>query len=239
MHGIENCNTNSVAAVDNDASNYGWTLTRVTNPVREGAKAVKFEIREGQPLVGSLKRVRSEVTVIKPQEDDWWPGRDIWYAFSALFPTVGMEDDPNSHESITQWYEDGDEDCVLKVRNGRLYFACIQPNSLTELLYDMFGAANAAPTTSTSTVANSFTAIPRDQWHNFVFHFIHSQNGDGLVEIWRDGVKIQTINGRNMHSAVLPKCKIGLYKSDYTEHIGRSIRPKRVVYFDNIRILKA
>ena len=250
VHSKENCNpevnsNGSVASVDNATYDYGWTLTRVTSPVYSGSKAGKFEVRDcGFPadsalLVGGSQRVRSEVVIIKPQDDSWWPGggteNDVWYSYRVLFPSVGMEDDPISPESIIQWFEDGGADCLIEMMNGRLYFQCIQPSTLTELKYDLFGAINAGTTNSRATASTSFVHMPLDTWTEFVFHFIHSQGTDGLVEIWRNGTKIQTISGRNMHTSILPKWKVGLYKWDYTEHVGRSVRATRIMYMDDLR----
>ncbi len=58
---LENANNNSIA----NGGTYDWTLTSVTSPVFQNAKAVKFEIRKDQPLVGTIQRIRSEAVIIK------------------------------------------------------------------------------------------------------------------------------------------------------------------------------
>jgi len=57
---------------------------------------------------------------------------------------------------------------------------------------------------------------------------------DGLIEVWRDGIKIHNITGRNMHYQY-PKWKMGLYNASLTETENYS----RVIYFDNIRVGKS
>src|SRR3954454_3565214 len=53
----------SAAGIENCGLDYA--LQFVTNPVFEGAKSARFEIRKDQPLVGSAKKIRSEVSIIK------------------------------------------------------------------------------------------------------------------------------------------------------------------------------
>ncbi len=242
VHDIENCNNGSVSP-DNTTTDYGWTLTRVTapNPIYEGMKTVKFEIRKDQPLVGSIQRIRSEVTPVHP-DDSWWPGPDAWYSYAMYIPAVGYDNDTvKAHEDITQWTEDGGDDCIVEVIHGRVMLEKISPDYPTNTSlykYDLFGAPNAAPTTSSTTAGNTFVPAPRNEWHTFVFHFIHSWNSDGLIEIWRDGTKLYALTGKNMHTTTYPKFKIGIYKADWTSSSIVSTTTQRILYFDNVRVGK-
>ncbi len=242
VHDIENCDNSSVSP-DNTTTGYGWTLTRVTpSPVYKGLKAVKFEIRKNQPLVGSSQRVRSEVTPVH-HDDSWWPGANAWYSYAIYIPAVGYNNDTTkAHEDITQWSEDGGDDCIVEVIHGRVMLEKIGPDyptSTSLYKYDLFGAPNASPTVSSTTAGNTFTVAPRNEWHVFVFHFIHSWNSDGLIEIWRDGTKLYTLKGKNMHTTTYPKFKIGIYKSDWTSSTAISKTTRRILYFDNVRVGKS
>lgn len=240
VHNIENCNPTGDNGGDTaHGTIYDWTLKKVHDTVYQGNSAIRVEVREDQPLVGGAARVRSEITIFKPQ-DDAEPFNsatimpEAWYSYAVYFPQYGMLDDTIYNKlPITQWFEDGGDDCSVKVRKGKLCFENIAS------YFDLFGAANASPETAYQDAANNFVHLPYDQWHVFVFHFIHSQSSDGLIEIWRDGTKLQTIAGANMHTSTFPKWKIGLYAPDYTEHPGRSLRSNRVIFFDNIRVGKA
>jgi hypothetical protein len=210
--GIENCLTD-------------WTFS-FPALAYEGNKSVRFEIRKDQPLVGSSQRVRSEVTIVRGTE---WPGftQEAWYSFAIYFPAVGFEYD-ETRDCINQWFEDGSDETTIRAEKDQAFLEVTpEAGSTTLYKYDLFGTSK---TTSTPT---SFTKIPKDEWHEFVFHFIHSTGADGLIEVWRDGVKIHTINGRNMHLK-LPKWKIGLYKSSFLSKT--STRDSRVLYFDNVRV---
>ncbi|WP_164891137.1 polysaccharide lyase [Botryobacter ruber] len=218
-HGIENCGLD-------------WTLASVTSPAREHEKAIRFEIRKGQPLVGSSGKIRSEVTVIKGSSDDRF-SKDIWYSFSVYFPSVGFEYD-DERDCLIQWYEDGSDETTIRAENNKVYLEVTPANDSTEQkTYDLFSSNTALNSKSKSLAA--FSDIPKDQWNEFVFHFVHSTGSDGLIEVWRNGVKIHHITGRNMHLKY-PKWKMGLYKSSFLA--GSSPLSSRVIYFDNIRVGK-
>ncbi len=104
--------------------------------------------------------------------------------------------------------------------------------------YDLFGAPNATPTYSIRTAGNTFALPQRNRWYTFVFHYIHSWNSDGLIEIWRDGVKLYTLTGKNMHTTNYPRFKIGIYKAEWTSTSSVSTTTQRILYFDNVRVGK-
>ena len=210
--------------IENNGTN--WTLSYVNNPVYQGAQAARFEIQKGQTLVGSSKRVRSEVTIIKGTEYPNFP-KDVWYSYSILFPAKGFEYD-DTRDCINQWFEDGSDETTIRAQKDKAFLEVTPASGSSTLMkYDLFG------TSSNGKSVDGFNNIPKDKWTQFVFHFIHSKDSDGLIEVWRDGVKIHTIKGRNMHLEI-PKWKIGLYKSSFLD--GSSSRSSRVVYFDNVRV---
>ena len=220
-------NTHSIESCGLD-----WTLGTVTSPLFQGTKSSRFELRKDMPLVGSSLRHRCEVVIVKdPDETDYHSTMpEAWYSFAVLFPRTGMEYDGLSRDIINQWFEDANSDNTIKVDKDRVYFeATPNLNSTTKLRFDLFG--------QTITKAQSNTVLdmepfPKDEWHEFVFHFVHSFT-DGLVDIYRDGVLIHKIRGRTMHYKY-PKWKMGLYKADMLE----SLQYSRVIYFDNIRVGK-
>ncbi|MEI6950863.1 polysaccharide lyase, partial [Paraflavisolibacter sp. H34] len=217
--GIENCLTD-------------WTFSFPTNPAFQGNKAVRFEIRKDQPLVGSSERVRSEVTIIRGSE---WPGftKNAWYSFAIYFPTVGFEPD-DTRDCINQWFEDGSDETTIRAQSDKAFLE-VTPASGSSTLkkYDLFAASLGAAGSVATDGPSTFQKISKDKWHEFVFHIVHSTGSDGLIEVWRDGVKIHNIVGRNMHLK-LPKWKIGLYKSSFLDK--SSSRYSRVLHFDNVRV---
>jgi hypothetical protein len=216
--GIENCLTD-------------WTFS-FAKPAYQGNKSVRFEIRKGQPKVGSSSKIRSEVTIIRGSE---YPGftKDAWYSFSVYFPSAGFEPDAE-RDCINQWFEDGSDETTIRAQNDQVFLE-VTPAAGSAILkkYDLFSPSLGNAKSVTAATPTSFAKIPKNEWHEFVFHFVHSSGKDGLIEVWRDGKKIHNITGRNMHLK-LPKWKIGLYKASFLN--ATSKRNSRVLYFDNVRV---
>lgn len=217
--GIENCGLS-------------YALQYVTDPAYQGLRSARFEIRKDQPLVGSSKKVRSEVSIIKGSEDPRFT-KEMWYSYAIYFPSTGMEYDA-TRECITQWYEDGSDETTVRAEKDKAYLeVCPPEGSSTFTRYDLFRPSITSASGYTTGSPTSFVTIPKNSWHQFVFHFIHSIGTDGLIEVWRDGVKIHNITGRNMHLQY-PKWKLGLYKASFLDKSSK--QDSRVLYFDNIKV---
>lgn len=220
---IENCNEGEIA----HNTSYDWTLNTAKTPLFQGSKVIRFEVRKGQPKVGTGKRTRSEVTMIKGEDSRFTT--DIWYSFAVLFPSTGFEYD-DTRDVINQWFEDGGDETTLKCDKNTAYLElAAQGTSSIQKRFDLFSSLTA------DAYSSAFSQIPKNKWHEFVFHFIHSMSSSGLIEIWRDGVKIHNIVGQNMRKKN-PKWKLGLYKFAFDD--GTSLASSRVIYFDNIRVGK-
>ncbi|MEX2232402.1 MAG: polysaccharide lyase [Cyclobacteriaceae bacterium] len=139
--------------------------------------------------------------------------KNTWYSFAVYFPSVGYEYD-DEREVINQWYQNGSPATSLRTQRDRM----------------LLETGN----TEDSRKQYDIGAISKNRWHTFVFHFIHSYGTDGLIELWYDGTKKLTIRGGNMYDDILPKWKIGLYKSAFK--YGTSAVNRRIIYFDNIRV---
>jgi hypothetical protein len=194
-------------AKSHDNGDWKYALQYVTNPVFQGLKAARFEIRKDEPRV--QHSIRSEVTIVKGEDI----GKNAWYSFSAYFPAVGYEYD-TEREVINQWYQDGSPATSLRTKQDRFILETGNtPDNRKQ--YDL-------------------GPIVKDAWQEFVFHFIHSHGSDGLIEVWLNGAKVFTYTGGNMYDDALPKWKIGLYKAAFK--YGTSSLERRVIYFDNIRV---
>ena len=192
-----------------EVGTWDYALQYVTDPVFKGIKSARFEIREDQPLVKDGKR--AEVTIVKGADGDIT--KNTWYSFAVYFPSSYAYD--SEREVINQWYQNGSPATSLRTDSDRIILE----------------------TGNTSSTRKKFALSPivKGKWHTFVMHFIHSYGTDGLIEIWLNGTKIFTRSGGNMYNDVLPKWKIGLYKSAFKTPGLSSVR-SRVIYFDNIRV---
>jgi hypothetical protein len=138
-----------------------------------------------------------------------------WYSYAIMFDSANYKKDA-SDEVITQWHQGGGKTpaLCLRTKNDRLYLR-VMGNWV-----DLCG-------------------LDKGKWHTYVMHVIHSSNSTGLVEIWRDGVKILTRKGQNMYAVAgelkWPNLKLGIYKSAWN-YSATTATNKRVLYFDDIRI---
>ena len=193
---------------DFDIGTWDYALQYVHSPTFKGSTSARFEIREDQELVANGKR--SEVTIVKASEGDI--GANAWYSFAVYFPSDGYEYD-DEREVISQWFQNGSPATSLRTEEDRIILEASNDLDAREEI--------------------EIATITKDTWHTMVLHFIHSYNSDGLIEIWFDGRKVITRQGGNMYDDILPKWKIGLYKSAFK--YNTSLVTKRVIFFDNVR----
>jgi hypothetical protein len=192
-----------------DVGSWDYALQFVTSPVYKGNYSSRFEIREDQPLVADGKRC--EVIIVKGSDGEIT--KNTWYSFAVYFPSAGYEVD-DEREIINQWYQDGSPATSIRTEQDRIILETGNDDNNKQEI-------DIAP-------------IVKDEWNTFVIHFIHSYGSDGLIELWHNGTKKITHQGGNMYNDVLPKWKVGLYKSAFK--YGTSGVDKRIIFFDNIRV---
>lgn len=185
-----------------------YAFQMVTNPVFEGAKSGRFELRSSDGAVAS--GTRAEVIIADPATH-----KNRWYSFATYFPSKDYAYDTES-EVISQWWQSSGttQATSLRVRKDRLILRTgNNSSSLKEI---------------------DLGAVTKDSWNEYVFHFIHSYGSDGLIEIWKNGTKILTHTGGNMYDTKMPNWKIGIYKASWNS--GETLVTKRVLLFDNVRV---
>lgn len=196
------------------ATPYGLQI--VEGPVYQGQKAVRFELRNGDPPIQN--GTRTEISFPKPDDKD---NLERWYSFALLFPGVDYDAD-NSDDVITQWHQGGKVSPAvsLRTRNNNLFLR-IKPDVESKDKIEL-------------------GPIDKDSWHYYVIHIKHSSGADGLIEIWRDGKSLTKYNGANMYDLRegdfhAPAWKLGIYKSNWNKG-GVTNTTKRVIYFDEIKL---
>lgn len=184
----------------------------VDNPVYEGKFAGKFELRYGDRRA---TRTGRRVEVLFPA----LPNKERWYSFLVYFPASGYVDDKDS-ELISQWHNCcGTPTIGLRNRDGRLMMRIGHDRNLRGSAWSNFDLG----------------PVPKDRWIEFVFHIIHSDGSDGIVNAWQNGRQVVRHRGPNMEKdSELPRWKIGIYKSTWDER--PTLVQERIVYFDNIKL---
>ena len=140
---------------------------------------------------------------------------DLWYSYALYIPAAQYKPEADD-EIITQWHGGGSATPALCVRtkSDHMYLR-IMGSTWVDL-----------------------GAIDHDKWHAYVYHMKHSAGSDGLIQIWRDGVKIMDRSGQNMYALTgsfhLPQWKVGVYKSDWNGSATTSTN-LRVLFMDDIK----
>ncbi|MDQ3291119.1 MAG: polysaccharide lyase [Bacteroidota bacterium] len=193
-----------------------YALTMSNDFVRNGAYSARFEMQNGD---GS---VRSEILL--PAESE----SNRWYGTSLYLPSNSWENDYNAEgwDIISQWHavEDAGEEArlpplALTVAKGRLSFVI---NWTSE-------AVNTNATVSGKKVFD-LGPLEKDKWLDMVYHINFSHESDGILEVWKNGVKVVDYRGPNCYNdQTYPYFKAGIYKRRWYDIT------KRVLYIDEVR----
>jgi hypothetical protein len=192
--------------------------------LRKGQKSIRSEVRSSNL---SDKGIRAEFA-FKPEA---YPER--WYGLSIYAPANYLPDP--EPESVVQWHNVPDSQLgeswlspslSLWVQDGKWNF---------HILWD-----TAKVTRQDHFMGQLFTDlgnVETNAWTDWVFHIKFSYKEDGLVEIYKNGVKVFTRNGpNNFNDVALPYWKVGLYKWVYKDHDDKIHRyNQRVLYYSQIR----
>lgn len=196
------------------ATPYGIQI--VEEPVYDGKKAARFELRDNDPENNHGTRAEISFPVL-----DNTTNPERWYAFAVFFPNEDFDID-SSDEVICQWHQGGKATPSLCIRTkaNRIKLR-INPRINGKEVIDL-------------------GTIEKNVWQYYVVHVKHSSAADGLVELWRNGVQLVNHSGANMYDLSTgvfhtPNWKLGIYKSSWN---GSSVTNshKRVLYFDGIKI---
>jgi hypothetical protein len=187
------------------STSYG--ITTASNPVYQGLKSARFELRDSDPETNN--GTRAEISF--PDATNL----NRWYSYAMYAPSAYFKYDSDD-DVITQWHQGGGltPALCLRVKADKLYIRILG-------------------------TWNELGAFEKDVWRAYVMHVKHSSGSDGLIEIWKDGVKIMNRSGANMYKVggdiENPNIKMGIYKSDWNGS-GTTSTNIRVLYLDDIRI---
>ena len=203
----------------------GIPPTTTSSLSRTGTYAMESSIEPGE--------IRSEV------EGPWATvGREYWYGFSIFLPEDFIVND--NWEILAQWHGYPDFDIGEDWRSPVMALLTSNPNLSSSwakwtlnLRYDskrntFESGERVYDGVETFELGSYETGV----WTDWVFHVRWSYESDGLLEIWKNGVKILYYEGPNaFNDAEGPYFKMGIYTADvpYT----------RIVYHDEFRMADA
>src|SRR5690606_37182490 len=134
------------------------------SPVFKGSQAGRFELRYNDPLAHN--GTRAEIYVVNRISH-----RERWYSFATYFPANDYAYD-SSNEVISQWHQGGSPALSLRIQKDRFYIRTLPTNKAKNWENIDLGQ------------------VTKNTWHEFVIRVIHSGKSDGLIEVWRNGMKV-------------------------------------------------
>lgn len=199
----------------------------ISSPTRAGNYAAKFAVNKSDPLVERGKRAELKRYAAGRM------GSEIWYGFSIYLPKDWVED--TAPEIVAQWHDRPDLWFGEPFRNPSLALTINGNNWGISNTWDskvVTGKNNAAGKEQLWS-----GVISKGVWTDWVFHVKWSHQSDGIVEVWKDGIRIVNKRGSVTYNDLLaPFFKVGLYKFPWKSGKVPSITNKRIIYYDEIRI---
>ena len=178
---------------------------------REGKNSVRLEVRDTDPIVSSS--IRSELTMLQ----DYDAG-ERWYGFSIYLEN--WDNDP-AGEHVFQWHpESSSGSAVLSLFTNENNFTLVHQNG--------------GSTSSQEFARPVLGPLLKNQWVDFVLHVKWAADDSGLLEIWLNGAKKYTYNGRTDWGGQY--IKMGINKFCWAGPCGPSAVSVRVMYIDAFRI---
>ena len=195
-------------------------------PARKGKSVARFEFLKSD-VTNYNGYVRAEIHQESPTE------AENWYGFSSYLPADFVAD-PMA-EKIAQWHEIPDWDLGENWRSPPISLGIQNDRYNLQILW----AAAKVNTNDTKDGEKDIDLGPVDKakWNDFVFHIKFSYKSDGILEIWKNKVKIFSLYGPNsFNDENYPYFKIGIYKWTWNGWASYSPESKRVLYVDEVRI---
>lgn len=194
-----------------------------TTPIRTGKYAGNFDLTPNMKTSYRTETVLGDKGIF-----DF--GKEYWVEFNYRYEDWAKDTDMEIapfqiHTRPTSW----DGACKLGTAVSTAPFLMVSGND--EVKFVTYGGKVLWKAT-----------LQKKQWLNISVHFRISTGSDGLVEAWKDGVKIGMVKGPN--SPKVNKCgkpmlppyfKMGVYKWNWQTKITQSSRRQLVI--DDLKIM--
>ncbi len=192
------------------------------NIKREGITAGRFEINKNEPKIWGGNRTEMSQAQGTAQEEGW-------YGFSQYFPESYVPD-YDTGEVIGQWHDQADDgehvdrspsNTLLTGDNRIKWMARWDADKIMDSGF------------SDGLEYIDLGEIPKNKWIDWVIHIKFSHTNTGILEVWKDGVKvIERINMPNAYNDdAYPYFKFGVYKWKWG-----TATSQRIIYYDEVRV---
>ena len=185
-----------------------YAITTATNPVYQGVKSARFELRDTDPENHS--GTRSEISFNETTN------LNRWYSYALYAPSAYYKFDAED-EIITQWHQGGGltPALCLRVKSDKLYIRVLGSTWVELGAFDKDAWHAYVMHIKHSSGSDGLIEI----WK------------DGTKILSRSGANMYKVGG----DITNPNVKMGIYKSDWNGS-GTTATNIRVLYFDDIKI---
>ncbi len=193
-------------------------------PARKGKYSARFELTKADIL--NYKYSRGDPSKSFPEPEKW-------FGFSNYLPGDFVTD-PLA-EKIAQWHDMPDWNLGENWRSPPVSFGIINGRYYLHIMW-----ASAAVNTNLNKDGEKkvdLGPVDKMKWNDWVFHIKFSYKSDGILEVWKNKVKVFSLYGPNsFNDKAYPYFKVGIYKWGWDGWASYSPASKRVLYYDEIRI---
>ena len=158
-------------------------------------------------------------------------GEEYWYGFSIFLPEGFVVN--NDWEILAQWHGYPDKNIGETWRNPVMALNSDEGIWSVTVRWDSKkNTFESGERVYDGTKLFEFGPYETGVWTDWVFHVKWSYESDGLLEIWKNGVKVVDRDGPNcFNDALGPYFKMGIYAGD--------VPSTRIVYHDEFRMADA
>lgn len=206
---------------------------------RSGSSSGRIELRRTDPVAGNSYRAELRLT---QGSIVGGVGQERWYGLSIYVPgDWRIDTNPRDWQILAQWHSLPD----VQLGEGLL------PPPLAIWIdkgeWSIWSYWDRTPVTKTTADGAPLPPGGRavlwrgpystGKWTDWVVHAQWSYLSDGLIEMWKDGVKVVSRRGPNTYNDTQPLYfMLGLYRWPWSFPNNVWSEPKRVVYFDELRV---
>ncbi|MEO8406775.1 MAG: heparin lyase I family protein, partial [Chitinophagaceae bacterium] len=186
-----------------------YSITQVASPDGAAGKVLKYDLRSTDAIVSGSKRAE-----IESGGNDAPQTSERWYGLRYYLQKYDAD---NGAESIIQWHDvDGTTPPLsIQVAGGRMR------------IMQSFTSGN---------IPTDLGATTTGRWISIVIHVKWTTGTTGVLEVWRDGVKmVNKVNVRT-NSNGGSYMKLGINKWSWAPGGGSSSATQRIFYIDNFRM---
>jgi hypothetical protein len=179
---------------------YAFDTSITDSKAPDGTAALKFILNASDPIVSSSKRAELELKQGAAQESEYWYGLSYWFE---------KYDADNGAESILQWHDqDGTTPPLsIQIAGGRMR------------IMQSFTSGN---------IPTDIGAVATGRWTNILLHVKWTTGNTGVLEVWRDGVKVVSKVNIRTNSRGGSYLKLGINKWSWAPGGGASTATQRI-----------